>query len=82
MDKFSLLKGPRRPALPNLKENKDPALIIVGENDIPDCHAHSGAMETGIANSERVIIRKAGHLVPLEQPAVFNEAVLKFIHDK
>ncbi len=47
MDKFRLLRGPRRPALPNLKEIKVPALIIVGEYDIPDCHAHAGATETG-----------------------------------
>lgn len=82
MDKFRLLKGPKRPALPNLKEIKVPALIIVGEYDIPDCHAHAGAMESGIAGSERVIINKAGHIVPLEQPAVFNEIALRFLHEK
>jgi hypothetical protein len=82
MDKFRLLKGPKRPALPNLKEIRVPTLIIVGEYDIPDCHAHAGAMETGIAGSERVIINKAGHIVPLEQPAVFNELVLRFLHEK
>jgi 3-oxoadipate enol-lactonase len=82
MDKFSILTGPKRPALPNLKEIKVPTLIIVGEYDIPDCHAHSGAMEAGIAGSERVIINKSGHIVPLEQPAVFNKIVLTFLHEK
>ncbi len=82
MDKFRLLKGPKRPALPNLKEIKVPTLIIVGEYDIPDCHAHAGAMETGIAGSERVIVNKSGHIVPLEQPAIFNEIVLKFLNEK
>jgi hypothetical protein len=82
MDKFRLLEGPKRPALQNLKEIKVPALIIVGEYDIPDCHAHAGAMETGIAGSKRVIINKSGHIVPLEQPAVFNEIVLAFLHEK
>ncbi len=81
MDKFRLLRGPRRPALPNLKEIKVPALIIVGEYDIPDCHAHAGATETGIAGSERVIVNNAGHIVPLEQPAIFNEIVLTFLHE-
>jgi 3-oxoadipate enol-lactonase len=81
MDKFNLLQGPRRPALPNLKEIKVPTLIIVGEYDIPDCHAHAGAMETGIAGSQRVIINKAGHLVPIEQPAMFNEVVLTFLKE-
>jgi 3-oxoadipate enol-lactonase len=82
MDKFNFLKGPVRPALPNLKEIKVPALIIVGEYDIPDCHAHAGAIETGIAGSERVIINKSGHIVPLEQPEIFNEIVLTFLHEK
>jgi len=82
MEKFGLLKGPARPALPNLKEIKVPALIIVGEYDIPDCHAHAGAIEAGIAGSERVIIQKSGHIVPLEQPAIFNEIALTFLREK
>jgi 3-oxoadipate enol-lactonase len=82
MDKFNYLKGPLRPALPNLKEIKVPALIIVGEYDIPDCHAHAGAIEAGIPGSQRVVLNKAGHIVPLEQPAVFNETVLTFLHEK
>jgi 3-oxoadipate enol-lactonase len=82
MDKFNFLKGAKRPALPNLKEIKVPALIIVGEYDIPDCHAHAGVIETGIAGSKRVIINKSGHIVPLEQPAIFNDIVLTFLHEK
>ncbi len=81
-DKFTFLKGPVRPALPNLKEIKVPALIIVGEYDIPDCHAHAGAIEVGIAGSKRVIINKAGHIVPLEQPAIFNDLVLTFLREE
>jgi pimeloyl-ACP methyl ester carboxylesterase len=81
MDKFNFLKGAKRAALPNLKEIKVPALIIVGEYDIPDCHAHAGAIETGIAGSKRVIINKSGHIVPLEQPAIFNDIVLTFLHE-
>jgi 3-oxoadipate enol-lactonase len=81
MDKFNLLQGPKRPALPNLKEIKVPTLIIVGEYDIPDCHAHAGAIEAGISGSKRVIINKAGHIVPLEQPAAFNEIVLTFLRE-
>ena len=81
MEKFSLLQGPRRAALPNLREIKVPALIIVGEYDIPDCHAHAGAIEAGISGSKRVIINKAGHIVPLEQPSAFNEVVLTFLRE-
>ncbi len=61
-----------------LDEIKVPALILVGEFDIPDVHAHAGAIQAGIADSKRDIIPKAGHLIPLEQPALFNDAVEKF----
>ncbi|HVP58309.1 MAG TPA: tetratricopeptide repeat protein, partial [bacterium] len=66
---------PERPALPNLKEIVAPTIVMVGECDIPDVHAHAGAIEAGIPGAQRYVIRNAGHLVPLEQPAVFNEQV-------
>lgn len=81
MDKFNMLIRAKRPALPNLKEIKVPTLIIVGEYDIPDCHAHAGAIQAGITGSKRVIINKAGHIVPMEQPAEFNRIVLAFIKE-
>lgn len=73
-------KPPERAAVNFLSEIKVPALILVGEFDIPDVHAHSGAIDAGIANSKREIILNAGHLIPLEQPAAFNASVLKFLN--
>jgi tetratricopeptide (TPR) repeat protein len=55
-------------------------LIVDGEFDIPDVFVHAGAIESGIPFSQKIIIRNAGHLVPLEQPEVFNEQVLKFLN--
>jgi pimeloyl-ACP methyl ester carboxylesterase len=79
--KHRLNKGPARPALKALKEINVPTLIVVGEFDIPDVHAHAGAINAGIAGSERVIIPGAGHLVPLEQPEVFTAKVLAFMEE-
>jgi len=73
------VKPPDRPAVQFLSEIKVPALILVGEFDIPDVHAHSGAIEVGIPGSKREIIFKSGHLIPLEQPEAFNASVLKFL---
>jgi 3-oxoadipate enol-lactonase len=73
---------PERPAVRHLSEIKVPALIVVGEHDIPDVHAHAGAIEAGIAGSRRVITPAAGHLVPLEQPEAFNRTVLEFLREK
>ncbi|MHB8078825.1 MAG: alpha/beta fold hydrolase [Candidatus Krumholzibacteriia bacterium] len=70
---------PPRPALKFLGEIKVPTLILVGEHDIPDVHAHAGAIEAGIPGSRRVVISGAGHLIPLEQPAAFNTEVLRFL---
>ncbi|MBU1012779.1 MAG: alpha/beta hydrolase [Bacteroidetes bacterium] len=70
---------PERPAVKNLSEIKIPTLILTGEFDIPGVHVHAGAIEAGIANSKRFIIPKSGHLIPLEQPEIFNETVLNFL---
>ncbi len=74
-----LIIGPRRPALGALSEIQIPVLIVVGEYDIPDVHSHAGAIEAGIKNSERVVIKNAAHLVPMEKPEEFNRIVLDFL---
>jgi len=70
---------PPPPALPRLGEISVPTLILVGEFDMPDVHAHAGAINAGIRSSVRDVIPRAGHLVPLEQPDLFNEAVMRFL---
>ena len=67
------------PAYRRLNEIKVQTLILVGEYDIPDVHAHAGALNAGIMNSRRDIIRHAAHLPPLEQPEVFNKFVSEFL---
>jgi 3-oxoadipate enol-lactonase len=73
------VKPADRPAARFLSEIKVPALVLVGEYDIPDVHAHGGVIEFGIPGAKREIILKSGHLIPLEQPEVFNETVLRFL---
>jgi pimeloyl-ACP methyl ester carboxylesterase len=70
------------PAYRRLNEIEIPALILVGEFDIPDVHAHAGAINAGISNSRRLIIPQSGHLIPMEQPELFNEAVMNFLRSK
>ncbi len=74
------VKPSERPAVKFLSEIKVPTLILVGEFDIPDVHAHSGVIEAGIPNAKRRIIFDSGHLIPFEQPKAFNETVLKFLN--
>jgi 3-oxoadipate enol-lactonase len=56
------------PASERLSQIKAPTLILVGEDDIADVHAHCGAINAGIANSERVVVKEAGHLIQLDKP--------------
>ena len=78
-DKARFLRGPARPALRNLGEIKVPTMIVVGEYDLPDCHAVAGILEVGIAGSTRIVLPKSAHIAPLEQPAAFNELTLAFL---
>jgi 3-oxoadipate enol-lactonase len=80
--KDGLKQPPERLAVKFLSEIKVPTLILVGEFDIPDVHAHSGVIEYGIPGAKREIILKSGHLIPLEQPESFNESVLIFLKNK
>jgi 3-oxoadipate enol-lactonase len=69
-----------RPALNHLSEIKVPALILVGEYDMPDIHANGGVIEVGIPNAKRDVIYNSGHLIPFDQPEAFNAAVFKFLN--
>ncbi len=77
-DKYRYLSNPERPAVKHLAEINVPALVLTGEFDIPDVHAHSGVISAGIPNAKRDIISNAAHLVPFEQPEEFNSRVIKF----
>ena len=66
-------------SLPRLHEIHVPTLILVGDADIPDVHAHAGAIETGIANSRRIVIPDTGHLMYLEKPEEFTRIVIHFL---
>jgi 3-oxoadipate enol-lactonase len=68
-----------KPALPHLGEIRVPALILVGDADIPDVHAHAGAIEAGIPGARRIVIRGVGHLMYLEKPDEFARTVIGFI---
>ena len=66
-------------ALPRLSEIQASTLIMIGEADIADNHAQAGVIQAGIKAAERQVVTRAGHLVYLEQPEVFNRIVLDFL---
>jgi pimeloyl-ACP methyl ester carboxylesterase len=62
-----------------LGEIKVPTLIITGEVDIPDVHAHAGALEALIPGARRIIMTGGGHFIYLERPDAFAETVGGFL---
>jgi pimeloyl-ACP methyl ester carboxylesterase len=56
-----------------------PTIIIVGEEDEITPISLSERLNKGIAGSELVIIRGSNHFPMLEQPAVFNKALMEFL---
>lgn len=67
------------PALARLGQISVPTLIIAGEHDIADVHAHCGAIQAGIPGARRLVLPGSGHLPHFEVPAEFNTAVLGFL---
>jgi len=62
--------------LPNITV---PTLIIAGREDGVRTPADAEAIERGIKGSLLVVIDNAGHLMNLEQPELFNQALLDFL---
>ena len=50
------LERPVKAALPRLGEIHIPSLLLVGDADIPDVHAHAGAIEAAIPRARRLVI--------------------------
>ena len=76
------LELPPKPALPRLQEIRIPTLVVVGDADIPDVHAHAGAIEAGIPRARLVVISDVGHLMYIEKPAEFSRIVISFLENQ
>jgi pimeloyl-ACP methyl ester carboxylesterase len=70
------------PAIERLAEIRAPALIIEGENDHPAYRAITGKLMSGISGARRVLIPGGTHLLHMDKPKEFNQAVLEFLGQK
>jgi pimeloyl-ACP methyl ester carboxylesterase len=55
------------------------SLLIVGEQDAISSPAEMESMAQAMPNAAWVVVPHAGHLSPLENPDVFNEALAQYI---
>jgi 3-oxoadipate enol-lactonase len=69
----------RPDSTPLLKAITVPTLVLVGERDILTTPNEMKAMAEQIPHAQFVVIPRAGHMAPLEQPAVVNAAIRKFL---
>ncbi|MEU5877600.1 alpha/beta fold hydrolase [Spirillospora sp. NPDC047279] len=68
----------RGDAFETLRGLKVPALVVVGAEDTLSTEDEARAMVEAIPNAELLVIPRAGHLSPVEQPDLFNQAVAEF----
>jgi len=75
------MKG-RPDSTPTLAEIKVPTLVLHGADDqlIPLREAET--MHSAIPNAGLQVLPTAGHLLNLEQPELFNQAIQGFLHDQ
>ena len=70
------------PTATRVGEIKHPTLILIGNLDHPDLHRRMDFLLEKISGSKKVIINGGGHILNLEKPKEFNEAVFDFLKKK
>ncbi len=68
------------PALNRLAEVKVPALIVVGDVDMPETLEIADTLEQGIAGAKKVVIPGTAHHPNMEKPEEFNRVVVDFLN--
>lgn len=68
------------PAIQRLNEIKIPTLIVTAEYDIDACKEVADILKKNIANSTKISINDAGHLMNMEKSDEFNRLILEFIN--
>ncbi len=74
-----LAMADRRDSLDLLETIRCPTLVVAGEEDTFIPLDQARAMQQQIPGSRLAVLQKAGHLVNLEQPALFQQAMQEFI---
>jgi len=70
---------PQWQVIDRLAEIRAPTLVLVGEEDLPDFRLIADILAANISGARQEVIGGAGHLLNLEQPDRFNDALLRFL---
>ena len=75
----SLGMAERPDMVDQLSKIETPALVIVGEDDAISTSQEMREISQQMQNAQFIEIPKAGHMAPLEQPALVNQAIEQFL---
>jgi 3-oxoadipate enol-lactonase len=62
-----------------LGEVQAPALVVVGEEDLPDFQLIAALLAENIPGARKVELHGLGHVPPMEDPVAFNSILLEFL---
>ena len=74
-----LAAPPEQPAIERLHEVQAPALVVVGELDLPDFRIIADILAENLPRARKLVVHDAGHLPSLERPEAVNPALLSFL---
>jgi 3-oxoadipate enol-lactonase len=58
-----------------------PALVVVGDADVPDFPAIADRLEAELPDARKVVLPDTAHTIPLERPDEFRELTLEFLRE-
>jgi pimeloyl-ACP methyl ester carboxylesterase len=73
------LRTPDPPAAQRLHTIRVPTLIVIGEQDVPDCQAIADTLHQRIPNASKRVIPRVGHMSNMEAPERFNALISDFL---
>jgi 3-oxoadipate enol-lactonase len=74
--------GPEDPVSLRLSAVQAPALVIVGDADVPDFVEIAGMLEAELPNARKVVLEDTAHTIPLERPEEFRDLVVGFLSER
>jgi 3-oxoadipate enol-lactonase len=74
--------GPEDPLDVRLGGVATPALVIVGDEDVPDFLEIADRLERELPDARKVVLEGAAHTIPLEHPGKFRDLTLEFLRER
>ena len=78
---WKLLRPLEPPAAERLGEVRAPTLVLVGEHDLPHCHAAGRILASEIRGARLEVMPETAHLPSLERPDLFDPLLVDFLRD-